>query len=1211
MKLRDIFELDITRDIPPVVYFHEQSPEKIADEVREYIITGGWPEGHPNRNRVPDGIHEQYVRLLSAIAAELDKKGGPDLPNAWISGFYGSGKSSFAKLLGLALDGKSLPDGTSVAEALLARDTSPRSQELRDAWAALRAKVDPMAVVFDVGGKARDSEHVHGVLARMVQDRLGYSRDPLTADYELRLERDGEWARFEKTAREVLGHSWEEARHKSFADDDFSRVLHAMYPERYPDEMAWIASRAGSHAGMGAPEDVVTALRDMMSFRAKGKTLFVVVDEVSQYVLGSSDRLDRLRAFATALGSGLKGQVWFIALGQQKLDDEAEHKATLGWVKDRFPPRLRVHLSATNIRDVIHRRLLTKKANQQAALREAFEHSRTDLKLFAWGCDAITPEDFVEVYPLLPGHIDLLLQITTALRLRSTRAQGDDQAIRGLLQMLGELFRDQQLSDAEVGTLITFDRIYDVQHTALDADAQASMARILAECAGDTTGLSVRVAKVVALLELVQETIPTTAKTVAQVLYDRLDRGNNVTEVTAALEDLTRRNLLGFSEREGYRLQSSSGEEWERERREQPVGREQWLLVVQDQLRRLLSTPDKPSMSSRSFALEGVFSDGRRPEPAILVDSRDDATIRFDFRLVPLAERNDAVWIPRSAESGFQHTLLWVAGESEDLEEAARSLEKSKAMVRRYGDRQSQMTAARKMLLQSEKNRLEDLERQIKTMVGNAWLAGTIYFRGEGIEARHFGNSFMTALSAVANRKLPDIYHRFVSTVLAPSELLQLVEPELSAPSTKFLGDELGILELDAGRYVPGCSGSVPLRVLEAITSDNGLGGTALLAHFGSPPYGFHPTVVKACVAGLLRASKIKVVPEVGDALTAVRDAGVRELFEKDRAFKRASFFPVGDDGIGYQARARICKFFEEQLQHPMDREDHHIADAVQACFPGLAGQLREVEGRLARLPGRRGPPATLQKLATALEQCLRQVRQTQPTVLSVKKHLDALRDGVQLLRLIDAELTEDAVKQVVDLHNMHQFQGLQIIDLRYDTPRPVVDAITILAEQVDRDRPWTDLRAAQAAADVVRAHYVETRSALLAKQEGLVDDARRRVKLQAGFSVLTADQSHEVLRPLQQVLTETSADAVSPPLSQLGGDRFESLLHRAEDEAIARLDELRSSKPDTPTVVPMPILADLRRRELGSEAEVDALLAELRARLVKQLQGGQRIRLV
>ena len=47
---------------------------------------------------------------------------------------------------------------------------------------------------------------------------------------------------------------------------------------------------------------------------------------------------------------------------------------------------------------------------------------------------------------MLPGQIDLILQITTALRTRSARAQGDDQAIRGLLQLLGELFREPAAS---------------------------------------------------------------------------------------------------------------------------------------------------------------------------------------------------------------------------------------------------------------------------------------------------------------------------------------------------------------------------------------------------------------------------------------------------------------------------------------------------------------------------------------------------------------------------------------------------------------------------------------------------------------------------------------------------------------------------------------------------------------------------------------------
>jgi hypothetical protein len=155
MKIRELFETDVTRDIAPVVYFHEQSPQKLADEVSEYIITGGFPPNHPSHKRVEDGIHEQYVRLLTAIVEELSRPGGPDLPSSWISGFYGSGKSSFAKLLGLALDGVALPNGQSVAEALLARDTSPLSEDFKQAWHALRKKVDPLAVVFGRLGVGR------------------------------------------------------------------------------------------------------------------------------------------------------------------------------------------------------------------------------------------------------------------------------------------------------------------------------------------------------------------------------------------------------------------------------------------------------------------------------------------------------------------------------------------------------------------------------------------------------------------------------------------------------------------------------------------------------------------------------------------------------------------------------------------------------------------------------------------------------------------------------------------------------------------------------------------------------------------------------------------------------------------------------------------------------------------------------------------------
>jgi hypothetical protein len=1205
MMIRDLFVSNVTRDIPPVVYFHEQSADKLAAEVSEYIITGGWPEDHPNHRRVPSGIHEQYVRLLTTIATELDRRGGPELPNAWISGFYGSGKSSFAKLLGLALDGVVLPDGGSLAEAWLRRDTSPKSAELREAWRVLRQKIDPLAVVFDIGGVARDNEHIHAAAVRQVQRRLGYCPEPLVADFELDLERDGEWPRFEKTAEETLGASWSAMKDKALAEEDFSLVLSVMHPERYTDPMSWFTSRGGTHTRSASPEESVLAIRDMLGFRRPAATLFLVVDEVSQYVLSNKDRVDRLRAFATAIGATLRGKAWLIALGQQKLDEEADDSFLI-WAKDRFPPKLRVHLAATNIRDVVHKRLLQKNPEGEAQLRSLFEQHRPDLKLFAYGCESVTPDEFVEVYPMLPGQIELILQITSALRTRSARAQGDDQAIRGLLQLLGELFRDQKVAEQPVGALVTFDQIYEVQHTALDSDVQASMARVLSQCADDTAGLMVRAAKAVALLELVQETIPTDAKLVAQCLYDRIDRGNQVVAVTEALEELRRRNLLGYSEKQGYKIQSSAGEEWERERRDIGVAREAISEIVQDGLKVLLADPERPRLQGRPFPWAGQFSDGRRADDVSLVDPRDDAAARVDFRFLAREERTESAWVKKSGETALYDRLVWLCGEGDQVDFLARELSRSRTMVKKYKPRRESLTAARKLLLQQEENRVEDLEKTSRDAVAAAWMIGKMYFRGRGLPPQDQGASFAVALHAAATRILPELFPHFIATQVQPAELLQLVEPELSGPSPKFLTPDLGILELDRGRYVPSCGGVVVRRVQEHIEADGGLSGATLLAHFGGPPYGYTANVVKACVAGLLRAGKVRLQPDGGTEITAIRDAGVRDLFDKDRAFRRANVFPAGEDDIGFPARARICKFFEDSVGHPMDREDHAIADAVAQHFPYLAQKLRGVQAQLNQLPSSPQGPPVFGKLGEALEQCIRTCRQTKPTVKLVKKHLDTLRDGVQLLNMYGAELTGDAIRAVKTAHDVLTYQTAQLKELGVEATNVDLSAKR-LAEQLAAQCPWREIGALDQDVDDIRNCYVAERQRLLLSQEQEAELARGRVKARPGFSTLTADQSHHVLRSFAQAVTDTTAEAIAPPLVALK-DPFALSLQRAEDHANDLLDAILR-EGNNPLIARVDLR--LRNREVASEAEVDALLDEIKNRLLEHVRAGARVRLL
>ena len=236
------------------------------------------------------------------------------------------------------------------------------------------------------------------------------------------------------------------------------------------------------------------------------------------------------------------------------------------------------------------------------------------------------------------------------------------------------------------------------------------MARVLSQCTADTDRLLVRAAKAVALLELIQESQATDARLVAQCLYDRVDRGNQVAAVTEALEELRRRNLLGYSEKHGYKLQSSAGEEWERERRDIPAPREALSEIVQEGLRHLLAIPDRPQYQGRSFPWAGRFSDGRRADDVSLLDPRDAAAVVVDFRYLPVEERTESTWVRRSGEATLHDRLVWVSGDIEAVGECARELHRSRAMAKKYKSRRDSLNPARKLLLQQEENRAEDLE---------------------------------------------------------------------------------------------------------------------------------------------------------------------------------------------------------------------------------------------------------------------------------------------------------------------------------------------------------------------------------------------------------------------------------------------------------------------------------------------------------------------
>jgi hypothetical protein len=363
---------------------------------------------------------------------------------------------------------------------------------------------------------------------------------------------------------------------------------------------------------------------------------------------------------------------------------------------------------------------------------------------------------------------------------------------------------------------------------------------------------------------------------------------------------------------------------------------------------------------------------------------------------------------------------------------------------------------------------------------------------------------------------------------------------------------------------------------------------------------------VKACVVGLLRGSKIKIQStEAGGEITAIRDAGVADLFSSDRIFKRSEIYPVGDDDVGYQSRAKICRFLAEQLKVTVDREDHLIADEVAKLFPQQAIRLREVVSKLSSLPNFKTVPGELLKLQKAIETCVQDIRRTKPTVAAVKRNLDALRDGIQLLNIFEAELDDASVAAVRKLNDIHRYQLTQLRQIG-DLVGDVAESAERISRQLEADRPWREISSLRNDIDVVTDAYQATRQDLINQQEQETEAARRRIKMRPDFSRLSADQSHSVLRILNQAPDDTSVQAVAPVLSDLR-DRFTLRLHQAEESANDKLDEILSAG-NKPLV--KKISLHLNNREVKNEADVDALLAEIRLQLIEQLNNGVRIRI-
>jgi len=345
---------------------------------------------------------------------------------------------------------------------------------------------------------------------------------------------------------------------------------------------------------------------------------------------------------------------------------------------------------------------------------------------------------------------------------------------------------------------------------------------------------------------------------------------------------------------------------------------------------------------------------------------------------------------------------------------------------------------------------------------------------------------------------------------------------------------------------------------------------------------------------------------EGGDKINVIRDPGVREVFEQDGRFKKADIYPATQTDVTPQVKARIHKLFADHLGRTIEKDSAVIADAVSQAFPEKAAMLRHTLQQFYSLSLNAEAPKELLNLNAAFEDCLRRVRETNPTLMRVAQHIDTLREGLQTLNLWHGELTTEAVQNVRDavivrdkhLQQLHEVDGL---------PAEQNEHAAALDSHLQGHRPWQEISSLHDAIEGIRDAYTTERARLLAGQGTAIESAKAAIRSRTGFSTLSAEKSSRVLKLLEDAEDNTTPEAIAPSLAALKTS-FQLRLETARHEANALLDRLLS-EGDNPMIVPVDLHLD--NRELASEADVDALLAEIRKRLLEQLKSGQRVRLI
>ena len=939
-KVQDLFVYPIARDITTVIKMDDLRLTEIRQELEEYVVT--------------DVIEGLLVDFLEAYADT--RTGQADRIGVWMSGFFGSGKSHFAKILSYLMENRAVGKQNAVDLFKMRIVGSPRQEEIERLLHQVTNFIDTESIGFQikteeelmVGAGVADKDwlqagHISTIMYRQWLKQRGFSTTLWVGRLEQELSNLGLYEAFTAKVQDLVGQSWKQVRqHDVQVRDAAVGALHAIgfSPSEERASKAIDDIQADLRMGPSILADELTRWLESRQRSSAEKTphLVYIIDEMGQFIGDSNQRLLELQSIAEAFASKGLGKLWLVVTAQEALEEivrgAIRHKNEFDKIRDRF--NLRLHLTSENIETVLEERILKKKESKRPDLEKLYEGAGGNIATVCTleGANRPLPQPdadrFVSDYPFPPYQLAVLQQIFAAVRTPGGEKEKIEGTERSLIGVTQSILKSPatQFATSSVGRLVAFDEIYDQIEAELPSIDRRTIDEVKIE---PNPSFLKRILKALYLIQKL-EWVPCTADNLAHLMVSHVDDpktpfGTLKQQVEEGLDLLREAHYV--AEREGqYEFLSGVKKDIEME----IAG----VSVTVNDRRREIKKYLKTVLDIGRLNYQGIkrFDVVVRGDDDALYD-RGEITLQvYSPIYVAATELTRDEVLQRSY--GDDRSLYWYPASTDDLYRELGKLVQTESVESSRMARQEKSLEEESIHYQKQRD-ADNGKTKIQTLLRQSLLSGTIIYDGELREMEGRTNQIGTVFTREVSRIIPHVYTRFEPAAVKVDE--KSIEQILTVQDAQ-LTDVESELDLFDDAYRLHRTAPIVNEMLEELRlrarSGDPCDGKTLTDFFERVPYGWDAMLVRIVLTALFRAGVVSLKYE-GKVYHDYKVGRAQDMLRRATDFRKTEFLYDPQEGLAPEER--------KKAQQEIDRIFHRREpDTVNILATALAEELTRVQ---------------------------------------------------------------------------------------------------------------------------------------------------------------------------------------------------------------------------------------------------------------------------